>query len=139
MQGQAVSQGRVVGQAPELAHASTGSQSPPPAMDYVIHLKGQLPNKDTYCLGEEVTVAGHLIHFVLFWEEVIQADHWVWVVICHGYSIELFHPPPNQRGSGMPNLHLLDHMHLKKWKVYYMEQVQTYGPPTGHFNGSWQQ
>ena len=48
-----------------------------------------LPHIDTYCLKEEISVAGHLVHFLPFWEEVIQADHWVLDIIRHGYSIEL--------------------------------------------------
>ena len=35
-----------------------------------------LTNKDTYYLREEVPVAGHMIHFLPFWEQVIQAGHW---------------------------------------------------------------
>ena len=73
---------------PELEHAIAGFKSPPLTMDSVVHLN--LPNKDTYDLREEVPVVGHLIHFLPFWEEVIQANHWVLEVICHGYSIKLF-------------------------------------------------
>ena len=54
-----------------------------------------LPNKETYCLSEEVPVAGCLIQYFPFWEEVIQADRWVLEVICQGYSMKLFQTPTN--------------------------------------------
>ena len=35
----------------------------------------------------------------------------------------------------MSNLHPLDHIYgLKRWKVYYIGQVQAYGSPTGYFD-----
>ena len=36
---------------------------------------GDLPHRDTYCLKEEIAVAGRLVHFLPFWEEIIQEDH----------------------------------------------------------------
>ena len=40
-------------------------------------------HKDTYCLKEEIPVAGRLLHFLPFWEEVIQADHEVSLALCN--------------------------------------------------------
>ena len=42
-----------------------------------------------HCFKEEIPVVGHLVHFLPFWEEVIQADRWVLEIIRYGYSIEL--------------------------------------------------
>ena len=60
------------------------------------------------------------MYFLPFWEKIIQADHWVQEIICHGYSIELIRlpnflgvgthqpPPPRrtastvQQGGGPP-------------------------------------
>ena len=36
---------------------------------------------------------GHLAHFLPFWREVMQADHWVLEVVSQGYSIELLQTP----------------------------------------------
>ena len=33
-------------------------------------------------------MVGCLVHFLPFWEEVIQAVRWVLEIICYGYSIE---------------------------------------------------
>ena len=51
-----------------------------------------LLHRDTYCLEEEIQVACHLVHFLSFWKEVIQADRWVLEIIRYGYSIELIQP-----------------------------------------------
>ena len=48
-----------------------------------------LPLEGMYCLKEEIPVACRLVHFLSFWVEVIQADHWVLEIIRQGYSIEL--------------------------------------------------
>ena len=40
-------------------------------------------------------MAGRLAHY-FFWEEVIQADHWVLEIIRQGYSIELLQTPQFQ-------------------------------------------
>ena len=48
-----------------------------------------LQYRDTYCLKKEMPVAGHLVHFLPFWEEVIQADCLAVEINRHGYSIEL--------------------------------------------------
>ena len=55
-----------------------------------------LPNKDIYCLKDEVPVVGRLMHFLSFSEVVIQADHWVLEVIHYGYSIEMLWIPQFQ-------------------------------------------
>ena len=63
-QSQAVPQGGVAGQAPVLAHDSTGSMSPNLLLRLWIwsHIsRVNLPNKDMYYLREEVPVVGHLI------------------------------------------------------------------------------
>ena len=109
MQGQAVPQGGVLGQAPELAHAALAPSLllRPWIQSYISRVN--IPNKEAYCLRQEVPVVGRLIHLLPFWEEVIQADHWGQVVICHRYAIELFPTLVKYRGSGMLKLHPLDH------------------------------
>ena len=55
-----------------------------------------LPLRDTYCLKEEIPLADHLVHFLPFWEEVIQADHLLLEIIHQGYSINLVQTPQLQ-------------------------------------------
>ena len=57
-----------------------------------------LPHRVTYmyCVKEEIPVAGRLVHFLPFWEEVIEAEHWVLWIICQGCSITLIQPPQFQ-------------------------------------------
>ena len=48
---------------------------------------------DILCRKPEIPVAGHLIHFLPFWQEVIQADNWLLEVVSYGYSVELLQTP----------------------------------------------
>ena len=46
----------------------------------------KLQHWDILCHRSEILVAGRLAHFLPFWREVIQANHWVLEVISQGYS-----------------------------------------------------
>ena len=63
-----------------------------------------LPFRDTYCLKEEIPVAGHLVHFLPFWEEVIQANHWVLEIMRQGYFIEFGSDPSVAGGQAHSRL-----------------------------------
>ena len=47
----------------------------------------------THCHRPEIPVSGCLAHFLPFWREVIQADHWVLEVVSQGYAIKLLWTP----------------------------------------------
>ena len=67
-----------------------------------------------HCRRPELPVADRLTHFS-FWREVIQVDHWVLKIVCHGYSIELLQTP---QFLGALCLHQLDQTSCpKRWMI----------------------
>ena len=78
-----------------------------------------LPRKDTYCLREEILLAGHLVYFLPFLEEIIQADRWILEIVHHEYSIELIRTS-NFKGPGTHQPLLKDCKCCQtRWRIFY--------------------
>ena len=108
------------GQTLELPHASTGSQSPPPAIKSVTCLKGQPPN----LLSQRGSPSCMLSHSLLTLARRGDPSRPLGTGDNLSDTQSSCSRPPKYRRSGMPNLHPLNHTHgLKRWRVYYMVQA----------------